>query len=158
MRNITVTLYQFDELCEQAQQKALEWAHEVLDFHWGAEYEESLNSIESEFPGLRVHDWSVSPCSFDYSADIPQSAVRGLKLKNFNPDYMPTGFCGDCAFWQTFHREFKRTGDAKGAIDSGLWEFFKAWRDDWADSLSDEQLAETIRANEYEFTENGERA
>lgn len=156
MRLETRTLYQFDELNEDAQQKALEDARRWYEFGWCAEYRQSLLAFCDEF-GVTMKDWRTGPWENpDYSHNAENSHFRGRKLREFNPERMPTGFCADCELWGTFYREFKRTGDPKGAFDSALWEFFKAWAADWEDSLSDEQLGEYLQANGHEYTEDGE--
>lgn len=70
---------------------------------------------------------------------------------------MPTGYCLDCTLWETFRREFKRTGDAKYAFGEALYAGFKEWRADWESAYEDAQLDEFLTANEYEFTEDGKR-
>jgi hypothetical protein len=156
MRTETREIFKFSELSDDAQERALEQARVWFDFGWSAEYADSLKAFCDEF-GADVTSWNVGPYQNpDYSHNAKNEHFRGRKLREFDPQHMPTGFCADCELWETFHREFKRTGDAKGAFDSAMWEFFKAWRDDWEDALSDEQLGEYLQANEHEYTADGE--
>ena len=159
MKTKTITLYTFDELpTEAAKERAREWWREGIDFAWS---DESLNSIKTfcEHFGVKLRDWSVGPyANPDYSTDAENSHFRGRRLRDFDRDAMPTGYCLDCTLWMTFYDEFKRTGDAKAAFDSALWEGFKDWRNDMEAQLSDDYIDEHLTINEYEFTEEGERA
>lgn len=104
---------------------------------------------------LECHCW-IGPWSpIDYKTDAENSHFRGVKLASINRENMPTGYCLDCALWQTMFDEFKRTGDAKFAFNQALDKAFTEWRNDWEYSYSDESIDELIEANEYEFTEDG---
>ena len=161
MRQVTQTLYKFDELpTEDAKKKALQWAYQVQDEDnpWLAENKNSILAFCAEF-GVNLIRWQVSAGSYDY--DLPtlkNETFRRLKLKNFKRDNMPTGYYLDCALWETFHDEWKRTGDPKSAFESAVHAGFKGWADDWEDTLSEENLTDFLTANEYEFTEDGEIA
>ena len=91
MRTVTVDMYQFDELNEDAQEKAIEWVRN------------------------NIHDLYA------------------------------------------FHDKFKSTGDALRAFNHALDEGFEAWRSDWEDAYSDDSIADFLRTNEYEFTEDGDK-
>lgn len=156
MRTIEIQVFKFDELTDEAKEKARGWFRTGFEFGWHAEYRDSLQAIETRF-GFDVRKWSVDESSFDYSVNLENSHFRGLKLRDFPRDSMPTGFAGDCGFYMKFHDVWKKTGDPKHAADMALHEFFKEWRDDIESSLSDESVDESIRANEYEFDEDGER-
>ena len=159
MRQELRTIYKFDELpSDAAKEKAREWWRNLSGcLAWGDEWRESAETFCAEF-GVTLRDWSVGPFSpVDVSHNAENHHFRGRKLREFDPGHMPTGYCGDCDFWEKFHQEFKRTGDAKGAFDSAIWAGFYAWRADMEWHLSDEAVDETLSANEYEFDEDGER-
>lgn len=159
MRTETRTIFKFDELpSEEAKENAREWwrAASGGDMPWADEWRASAEAFCDAF-GVRLLDWSVGPFSpVDVSHNAENAHFRGRKLREFDPEYMPTGFCGDCDFWGEFHKEFKRTGDAKGAFDSAIWAGFYAWRADMEWQFSDEAVEETLIANEYEFDADGE--
>jgi hypothetical protein len=46
---------------------------------------------------------------------------------------------------------------AEGSINHALDEGFDAWRSDLEDVYSDESIADFLRMNEYEFTEDGDK-
>ena len=159
MRTETITIYKFDELpTERAKERARDWWREGMDFPWGDESRESIQAFCEHF-GVTLKSWSVGPYApFDFSTNAEQSHFRGRRLRDFNRDHMPTGYCLDCTLWMTFYDVFKRTGDAKQAFNDALWEGFKDWRNDMESQMEDEHIDEMLTINEYEFTEEGEPA
>lgn len=156
MRTETINIYSFDELSDDAKDKAREKYRANCDFSWSKESKESINAFCDHF-GVRLTQWNVGPYSTpDYTAEHFNSHFRGLKIKDFKRDHMPTGYCLDCDLWMTFYDEFKATGSAKKAFDKALWAGFIGWRNDMESQLSDEYIDEYMMMNEYEFTENGE--
>jgi hypothetical protein len=156
MRTEIIEVYQFAELSDKAKEKAREWYRSNSDFHGSDENLDSIKAFCEHFD-IRLKNWEVSPYSSpNYSAEFTNSNFRGLKLKDFNRDNMPTGYFLDCTLWMTFFDQFKATGCAKKAFDSALWAGFIGWRDDMESQLSDEYIDEHMIINEYEFTENGQ--
>lgn len=158
VRTSTVTLYKFDELpseCakERAREIGRQWVSE--DPAWNTESLESVKAFCEAF-GVRLTEWSIGAyCPFSFSTDAENRHFRGRKLRNFDRDHMPTGYCLDCDLWMTFYDEFKKTGDAKTAFNEALCAGFKAWRDDLEYQLDDESIDEFLTINEYEFDEYG---
>lgn len=159
MRTQTVTLYKFDELPserakERARERGRQWIAE--DPAWN---DESRHSVEvfCEHFGVRLTEWSIGAYApFSFSTDAENHHFRGRKLRDFNRDNMPTGYCLDCDLWMTFYDEFKKTGDAKTAFNDALYAAFKSWRDDLEGQLEDEYIDDFLTANEYEFDEDGD--
>lgn len=158
MRTIELKIYTIDELpTEAAKDRARDWWRSAGDLAWGEESRASIEAFCDHF-GVKLRDWSVGPhAPLDYSTDVEARHFRGVKLRDFDRDHMPTGYCLDCSLWQTFHDEFKRTGDAKAAFDAALWEGFKDWRADMEAQLEDDYIDEFLTINGFEFTEEGER-
>jgi hypothetical protein len=155
MEVVELQIFQFHELDEQAKNKAREWYRYDMDYHWGDESLQSIQAFCDHF-GIRLITWSVAPYSSpDYHADYFNSHFRGMKLKDFERDHMPTGYCLDCDLWMTFYDEFKRTGSAKTAFDKALWAGFIAWRNDMEAQLKDDYIDDHIQINEWSFTEDG---
>ena len=155
METVQIDVFTFDELSETAKQRAREW---FTNGHEPAWNDESLSSIK-EFCGhfgVALTDYSMGAFSpINYRAQVENSNFKGRKLRDFDRNYMPTGYCVDCDLWMTFYDVFKATGDAKRAFDDALYAGFKAWRDDIEWQCSDEYAEENILANEYKFLENG---
>ncbi len=154
----TIAIYSFDELSDDAKENARQWARSTWDFAWMDESIDSIKSFCDHF-GVKLTNYQIGAhCSFDYETDAENRHFRGLKLSQFNRDFMPTGYCLDCSLWQTFVDEFKKTSSAKLAFDRALWQGFFDWRSDLNSQLSDEYIDEHIVINEYRFFDNGKFA
>ena len=157
MRIIKQKVYTFTELDEAAKEVARNWWRITDEGCWNAEWLDSIKTFVDHF-GANLKDYSVGPYSpVEYAVDYDNSNFRGLKLRDFTRDHMPTGYCGDCDLWESFYDVFKSSGDAKYAFEQAVDAGFRAWLTDWEYSLSDEAVDEAITCNGYEFFENGER-
>lgn len=155
MRQETIEIFKFDELSDSAKEKARDWYRSHSDFHWMDESKESITAFCDHF-GITLKSWDVQPYSSpNYSVELSNSHFRGMKLKDFSRDHMPTGYYLDCDLWITFYDKFKATGCAKTAFDAALWAGFIGWRNEMENQLSDEYIDEHILMNEYEFTVDG---
>jgi len=67
MKEITVKVYKFDELDENAQRKVIEYWQSRRDFAepYSSEYEATLEEFE-KMMGIKVKNWSVDSCRYDY--------------------------------------------------------------------------------------------
>jgi|688.fasta_scaffold838412_1 hypothetical protein len=156
MRTITVNVYKVNELSATAKEKARNWWRERIDFD-GTDEKHSIDKFCEHF-GVRLSNWNVGPHSpIEYRHDASNENFRGLKLKDFSYDHMPTGYYLDCDLWQTFYLVFKNTGNAKQAFEEALDAGFRGWREDMEYRLTDAAVDEDLEANEYEFDENGRR-
>jgi hypothetical protein len=155
MEIVELQIFEFNELSDEAKEKAREWYRHDMDYHWGDESQDSIKAFCNHF-GVKLINWSVAPYSSpDYHAEYFNSHFRGMKLKDFERDHMPTGYCLDCDLWMTFYDEFKRTGSAKTAFDKALWAGFIAWRNDMEAQLEDDYIDDHIQINEWTFTAEG---
>ena len=155
MRTATVELYQFNELSDEAKERAREWWRDGLDYPWWSDAKASIMQFCDHF-GVMVQGWSIGayePAWIETNA--ANENFRGIKLKAINREAMPTGYCLDCALWQTFYDEFKRTGSALYAFNEAIDAAVKGVREDMEYQYSDESVDEMLTINEYEFTENG---
>ena len=156
MRIEQVTIYTFSELpTERAKERARDWWRLNMEFSWSDESIDSIKTFCARF-GVTLKQWVVGPYSpIDFSTDAENKHFRGLRLKDFQRDAMPTGYCLDCDLWMTFYDKFKATGDAKEAFEDALYAAFMSWRSDYESQMSDEYIDECLEINEYEFTEDG---
>lgn len=156
MQTVSIDIYKFDELDDDAKEKAIStYRYRGHGYAWVDEYKDSLNAFVEHF-GVRIKDYSIGTCSYSYiETDAGKEHFRGLKLKSFSRDNMPTGFCADCDLWLTFYDHFKKTGDAKGAFNEAIDAFVKAWVNDMEHQESDEYIAEMLTINEYDFESDG---
>ena len=173
----TRTLYSFDELSDEAKERARDWYRSFPDiWGWASDWINSAEAFERIAP-IEIRGWDIdrASVSVEWSDDSAIGELSGLRawkwLQNNNwfkwandnkqGACTMTGYCGDCPF-----------GDAIAAyadkplsvpdLEQVFYEACQAWvcaaRDDMEYSYSDESVDESIRANEYEFTESGEIA
>ena len=155
MRQQTVNLYKFDELSDDAKDVARNWWRQDLEYFW---MDDAMNSVKSfcDHFGVMIHEYNIGAFQPSYlDTDAENAHFRGVKLKSINRDYMPTGYCIDCTLWQTFHDEFKRTGDALYAFNEAIDAAVSEIKADIEYQYSDEAVDEMLTINEYEFTEDG---
>jgi len=158
MRTVETTIYTFDELSDEAKERAISQHRQCFEYPWFSECLESLKTFCSEF-GVEVTDYTLSDCyRASISTDATSKHFRGVKLSGFDREAMPTGFCFDCDLRYTFHDEFKRTGDAFYAFNDALQAFLISVRKDIEWNYSDEAITELLEINDYEFTEEGDIA
>ena len=160
-REISVTLYKFDELpTEKAKEMARDWWRSIdTDLAWSKESRQSIEAFCEQF-GIRLLDYQVGPYSpFYYRlSDYDNSNFRGVKLKGLKRENYPTGYCLDADMSATFYDVFKAMGDAKHAFKEAIEEGLRSWREDMEWQCSDEYIDDLLIANEYEFTESGNPA
>jgi hypothetical protein len=158
MRTIETTIYTFDELSDEAKERAISQHRQCVEYPWFSECLDSLNAFCDEF-NVKVTDYTLSDCHMaSISTDATPKHFRGVKLSGFDREAMPTGFCFDCDLRYTFHDEFKRTGDAFYAFNDALQTFLISVRKDIEWHYSDEAITEYLEINNYEFTEEGDMA
>ena len=160
MRTETITLYQFDELSDDAKEKALEWLRQAYDYPW---FDEALDSIKAfcEVFKVIVDRYEFNPCGYSYvDTDAQNHHFRGFTLKDALrlTDSSLTGYCLDYDLTQAFYDSFKVSGDAKQAFEDALRGACKAIDRDIEYCFSDEALAEWGQCNGYEFLESGKKA
>ena len=80
------------------------------------------------------------------------------KIRRTDDDYSMTGFCGDYSLLKPI-LDFVKTPNETTDLEDIINDCVEGWRIDWEKDMefanSDENIIETIEANEYEFTENG---
>jgi hypothetical protein len=157
MKIKNVKVYSFDELSDSSKGKVLAYFGERADYPYFSEDIDSIKAFVRHFHG-DIIDYSIGGEAYRsyVKTTIDPSFFRGNKLKEIDRDYMPTGYCLDCALWMTMHDEWKKTGDPyyafQQAIESALCEIASNVEYQY----SEEALTEMIEANDYEFTEDGE--
>ncbi|MGD9724895.1 MAG: hypothetical protein AB7V39_00605 [Nitrospiraceae bacterium] len=161
MREITVKLYQFDELTDHAKEKARDWYREGgYDYEWWESVYEDAKTIGLEITEFDQYYYAKGRFT-TYAED-----VAGLILKEHGKT---------CETYKTAaaYLKARATLSKNRSMDQELEdllaekdkEFLYALLQDYGTMLrkeivyleSDESVDENIRANEYEFTEDGKR-
>ena len=91
METIEVVIYTFDELEDEAKEKARTWYRDGLEYPWFSEAIDSIRAFVKHF-GAELKDWQIGGGSGrDYiKTDATNENFRGVKLKNIDKDYTPT--------------------------------------------------------------------
>jgi hypothetical protein len=151
-----VKTYLYGELDSSSQERARANFSDGMEYPWFSESTDSLDKFVAHFGG-RVIDYSLSQESHRsyVKTSVSHESFRGVKLKDFDRDHMPTGYCTDSSLWASFYDEFKKTGHAHQAFNQAIQSFIYALADDIDYYFSAESIAEQIEINEYEFLEDG---
>lgn len=154
MQVVELQIFQFNELDEQAKNKAREWHRCNISYPWYDEAKDSLKAFCDHF-NVTVKDWSLGDITGYVKTDAEQRHFRGVKLSEQDANAMPTGLWLDCELFNYFYHKFSQTGDAKGAFDDALHNFVKAVARDVEYFYSDESVDEHIETNMWTFTKEG---
>jgi len=157
MKIKNVKVYSFDELSDSAKSQVLAYFGERVDYPYFSDALDSIKAFVKHFHG-DIINYSIGGEVFRsyVKTTVDRSYFRGVKLKDIDRDYMPTGYCLDCTLWGTMKEEFTKTGDAFYAYQQAIESALADIASDVEYQYSAEALIEMIEANEYEFTEDGE--
>lgn len=166
MRTKTITLYSFDELSEEGKKKAIENLYDLNIMHdwWESTYE------DAERIGLKISSFDIDRGNYCQGEFIKEAEkVASLILENHGEE------CETYKTAKTFIDEYKPKKEKFESENEGFYfehenegadlqsEFLKSLLEDYRIILqkeyeyltSEEQIIESIKANEYTFTENG---
>lgn len=171
MKKITVEVYGFDELDNAAKEKARAWYREhALDYEWWeSTYEDAENiglkitsfdlgrrqEIEGEFVtgaygcALNIQREHGKDCETYKTAEKYLADRAALYAK------YPQDEAGDFIAYHEANDALEDLG--KDFLKSLLQDYFVMLGKEYEYLLSDEQVDESIRANEYDFTKDGKR-
>jgi hypothetical protein len=160
MKKITIEVYTFDELSDEAKEKAREWYREGIDYPFLEEFMNEFIYDKLTEAGYMVDDLKVL-YSLTYSqgdgVSFTAKLTKGLETYQVN---------------RSGHYVHERTMDVYHETEDGeeteepevLEEMRKIAKEAEKAGYkyieyeeSNEAVDETIRANEYPFTKNGER-
>lgn len=173
----TVTIYQFDELSPEAQENAIRAICEDLatrEYPWGDEAIETAEkvcehfdyklknySIDWDCPGRSTYQITDAFFNEEFTEEelrlkIEQMGSYSANLKG-DGDCKFTGVCFDEDFCDGVREEyFKGTRNIRDLLTAGMEELLRVCQADY-EYLTGKEEAKN-RADEYEFTENGDIA
>ena len=142
--------------------KVYDWSVDECNFYFRFEFTNIEEETENE-PRLllRYLNTNVLPCIDNkrrYYSKTSRASRKSRILSNKSYDYCLTGCWCDYAVdnaLNNINQSVKKHFNAREFVESILEGFFEQWRNDYEYSNSDECIAETIEANDYEFYENG---
>jgi hypothetical protein len=153
-----IAVFTFEELSQRSKEEAVANFSQRDEYPWFDEAMASVTAFVEHF-GAKITNYSIGAESYRgyVKTTIEPSSFRGMKLKDFDRDHMPTGYCIDCDIWQEFYDEFKKYGHAHHAFQMAIEAFLHAVARDVEHYFSFENMSETLTINEYEFHEDGSR-
>jgi len=175
MKTITTAVYSFEELSDSAKEKARNWYREhALDYEWWESTCEDAKNIGLKITGFDLDRNRHATGEFSVFGGATQCAnlilaEHGKDCESFKT---ATSFLADLAKLNAKIKavdgddetncEYDSWQDKRGELDEG---FLKSLLEDYSTMLqkemeylmSDEQVDESIKANEYTFTESGKR-
>lgn len=170
MKTIETKVYQYDELNDKAKERARDWWREGgLDYDWWDSTYEDAEGIGLRITGFDLGRSRDIEGKFEKSAEKVASLILAEHGKDCETFKTATAFLAERATLVTKHADpdscsdLTHEGDEAieeceaGFLKSLLEDYWKILDREMEYILSDEQVAETIVANEYEFTEDGKR-
>jgi hypothetical protein len=146
MRNITVTLYKFDELpTEEAKEVARDWWRDMESQNpaWQQEHYQSTKEAMKFIDSYRMWD------------GVEGLEAAAVKLQGECPW---TGYCADATAIDAIVEACGGLTDISEIKRRVQQDMDEAWEKECEAAMEDENVDENIIANNYEFLENGEKA
>ena len=163
-----VTVYTFDELDDEAKEKAIEGFYDLnVDYEWWDFTYEDAADIGLKITGFDIYHHQITGELTEYADNVASAImekhgaetgtyklanrfllemdiyVDGERAKN-REDYTDEDY--EEEFWDYSTQEFLR---------ALLEEYLSMLRQEYEYLTSEEAIIDTIRANEYEFTKDG---
>jgi len=175
MKIVELKLYSFNELSDEAKQKALSDYNGDSEYFWGDEAMGSLKKFLEHF-NCELIDWSLDflePHRNSYKIDIPEymqektyDELKGYieGMGKYDPETLKglgscmfTGVCFDESLGDGARKEYySGTTGISDIIHAGISEWEIDVKKDCEYNYSEECYAETCESNEYLFTEEGQ--
>lgn len=159
MRTVRTKVYKFSELSEPAKKKAIEWylSASDIDQFWYAEINEDAKNI-----GLQITDCDEYSIDGNFTLSANEVAANIFRDHGEETETYKTArkFMDE---WEPVFAEYLQTEEMETELMDIETEFLKSLLEDYrimankADEYyhSPEYAIESIKANEYEFTKEG---
>ena len=159
MRVLSFNVFSFNELSEEAQNKA--WQSYInsnyFDYHWVDEGIKSIRAFAGAF-GINLKDYEISTYGRSFiSTDAHNDAFRGIsfdkaiKMIDTNED----GYCVYYDMKKAFIDSVKGNGNIKGAFEDAIEAGLKSIKADMEHQETFEYYKDMVDSNAYEFYEDG---
>jgi hypothetical protein len=155
--NYSYNVYRFNELSPKAQDKAIEKLYSINVYHdwWDAVYEDAKNI------GVVIKEFDIGrgqSCKIEF--DLDAHAVADAIIRSHGET------CDTCKTAKEFQDAHRNAIGAPDVQEDLVTDFLRSLAEDYRIMLqreyeyltSREAIIETIEANDYEFTEDGELA
>lgn len=173
MREITVKVYDFNELSAEAKEKAVEnYRQGITEFWWADEALASLKAFAEHF-GSKLQNWEIdfwnNSRSWVRFAEVDEISDEELKeliesMGSYNKDTMTgngdcklTGVCYDEDICDGARIAYYKDGvrAIETLLDAGFDSWLKAVHAETEYERSEEAIVERLTEDDYEFTEDG---
>lgn len=142
--------------------KVYDWSVDEYNFYFRFEFTNIDEETENE-PRLllRYLNTNVLPCIDNkrrYYSKTSRASRKSRILCNKSYNYCITGcWCDDAVdnALNNIKQSVKNKLNAREFVENLLEGFFKQWQNDYEYAISNECIAESIEANDYEFFEDG---
>lgn len=175
METVEIKVYSFDELPEEAKEKALLDYACAVPYFWGNDAIKSIQTLAEKFNSRLSYysiDWLEkhrSSWSFEvphYMDDITEQELKEIidSLGTFDKetlkghgDCVLTGYCADEDAIDGLRKAyFQGERDIKELLMSAMDSLFDSCQSDYEYQLSEKGYSEHCETNGYRFTEDGE--
>lgn len=173
-KTITKTLYQFDELSDDAKERARIWyTGDGEAWAWQSEWWNSAQAFAAIAPiDIREADYYRRHVNIRWTGDDAVAELSGVRAWKWlqNNDWFAwaarnkagectmTGYCGDCPFGDAIDG-YARTPAAVPELKQVFYEAAQAWVNEAANdceyAYSNESVDEMLSANKYWFDNEG---
>ncbi len=163
MRTKTVNLYKFNELSEEAKEKAIEKLYDInVNYEWWESTHDDAENIKLKITGFDIDRGSYCNGHFIETATETAELIKVAHGKECETYKTATRFLNDLNELTSKEEDIETVSEDK--IEALEDEFLKSLLEDYRIILEKEYeyltgkeaIVETIEANEYEFNEDGE--
>ena len=144
MRQENINIYKYDELSEEAKQKAVEGLSDInTDYDWWKYVYEDAKQV-----GIEITEFDIDRRNIKGNIFLFPRQVKKLILKNHGKE---------CRTYKTVDgRDLRTKFGSAGFTYELLQDYLFMLTDSYEDAISKESIIETVRCNDYEFTVDGE--
>lgn len=157
MLTVEIQVFEFSELSEKAKEKALNDFCSQDSYPFYSDAQASLQSFCDLFY-IKIKDYNYGDCcryNNWIKTDACNDSFRGLKIRQFNFDQMPTGYFMDSVLLEKFKQEWIATSSALLAFREALRTFITTINKEVEDYFSAKSLEEMSKANNWTYLPNG---
>ena len=159
MRVLSLNVYSFDELSEEAQKKA--WERYVnsnhFEYHWVDEGIKSVRAFANAF-GVGLKDYEIGTYGRCFiTTDATNDSFRGISFDDAIKliDAHQDGYCVYYDLKEAFIDSVKGSGNIKGAFEDAIEAGLKSIKSDMEHQETFEYYKDMVDCNDYEFYEDG---
>ena len=143
MRTIEINVLKFDELSEKAKENAIEYFSNInVDHEWWDFVNDDAKSI-----GLDIVEFDLDNGHIEVKVLEPFSKIKKLVMKNHGKETQTYKIVDQCDL-----RNFKEKHSMLHQLKK---QYLKMLCDNYEFLISENAIIESIKANDFEFYENG---